>query len=236
MDATTSISGAADGATPLSQHFHTFALQMRIRSFENKLARHNPAASLSKTAKSLEHPKMSPDLPNQCSQVFEDPSFSAWGLIGRHHGVVRKAAERMETIDVGDERIAEGGKDEVEAVEPGLYPLSPLERLPDEVLMQILKYLDNESLYRLSQTTPIFLGLSFDPAFECRPDWRAFRHTVDCLGGGPKKRISEALAVRRRTANTAQKPTGRQTEKTGGLDDEGETMMSFMAREFGIRD
>ncbi|KAI0392329.1 hypothetical protein F5Y17DRAFT_477772, partial [Xylariaceae sp. FL0594] len=62
--------------------------------------------------------------------------------------------------------------------------LSPLERLLEEILLLIMSCLDYESLYRLSETSELFLRLSFDDVFESDAAWRAFRHTVDRLRGG----------------------------------------------------
>ncbi|KAI0014215.1 hypothetical protein F4779DRAFT_212218 [Xylariaceae sp. FL0662B] len=248
MDATMSISGESSAATPLSQLFRAHALRLATRSLAYTMARPrseterirkmttapaHPAAVPSKTTNTPQAPEnleRRPHFLDHHQQVFGESNASAWGFISQHRDAVQKAAQRIAAVEVGEEQIG----DEAEGEDPEQYRLSPLERLPDEILMQIMKHLDNESLYRLSQATPFFLDLSFDPAFESRPDWRAFRHTVDGLGDGPRKRVSEALTIRPRIEDAVQRPAEKSTGKVAGEPDEGETMISFMAREFGL--
>jgi hypothetical protein len=67
--------------------------------------------------------------------------------------------------------------------------LSHLEKLPQEIKLQIMRFLDHFSLYRLTQAYEVFHVLAFDNIFEDDPYWRTLRHTVDCLGDGPENRV-----------------------------------------------
>lgn len=67
--------------------------------------------------------------------------------------------------------------------------LTPLERLPQEIKLHIMRFLDHFSLFRLTQAYGVFHVLAFDNIFEDDPYWRTLRHTVDCLEGGPENRV-----------------------------------------------
>jgi serine/threonine protein kinase len=179
---------------------------------------------------------------------LEASQASAWGSIRQHHDNVETAASRLSTI-----RFEE---------EPSIDPdsshhhiLSALERLPEEVLLAVMEYLDYESLYRLSQTTGYFLRLSFDSVFESDSAWRVFRHTVDGLSDGPRKRVLDGIKCRMSTPSMPYKsqvlraPEPIHRIGSGGIlrathqhlserdeknvtehEEEGETMLEFMAK------
>ncbi|KAI1344135.1 hypothetical protein F5Y15DRAFT_410986 [Xylariaceae sp. FL0016] len=178
---------------------------------------------------------------------FDESRTRAWGLVRRHHGVVADAAKKLKTLEaqcVEEER------------HPSQHRLSALERLPDEILVHVMVLLDNESLYRLSQTTAKFLRLSFDKEFEASGDWRAFRHTVDALSIGPKRRILDGMRAANRCPVIGNSTWGSQDGTKSLLasdlrqqrdhieccdvivggervqDDEGESMISFMSKRF----
>ncbi|KAI0593936.1 hypothetical protein F4775DRAFT_575857 [Biscogniauxia sp. FL1348] len=190
------------------------------------------------------------------SQVFQRSIRRTWGLIRSFHGDVEWAAIRINTINT---KSGLGRQEGVEATLSPYHPLSRLERLPEEIQMHIMKCLDHENLYRLSQTTSHFLKLSFDSAFEADPSWRAFRHTVDGLGEGPRRRILEGASVREATwvildldeqepassqlpsfqdqrggndLGEQSFPEKRRVITLDGSDDEAETMHSFMAKQY----
>ncbi|KAI1822974.1 hypothetical protein F4861DRAFT_356601 [Xylaria intraflava] len=119
---------------------------------------------------------------SQGSSALEENQAQAWRSVRENKNQIEKAARRLQTIDVEPEPDA-----------PSPQLLSPLERLPEELLILIMQCLDHESLYRLSQTTAHFLRLSFDNVFEMDAAWRAFRHTVDLLNDGPHKRLQNGL-------------------------------------------
>ncbi|KAI0018954.1 hypothetical protein F4780DRAFT_780831 [Xylariomycetidae sp. FL0641] len=128
----------------------------------------------------------------------------SWLFVNVQRQVIARAASRMLAMESGiasREAAAEEAQEEEEEEEEekeatqARRRLSEIERLPEEIQVQIMKTLDHESLYRLSQTTAHFLRLSFDPAFEAEPAWRAFRHTVDGLGKGPRERMRQVPAT-----------------------------------------
>jgi len=120
---------------------------------------------------------------------------SAWASIRQHQDEVAKAASRLETLTLAPtEHESDLTTPATAAV--AARPLSALERLPEEILLEIMKGLDHESLYRFSQTTGYFLRLSFDEVFESDGAWRTFRHTVDYLnGGGAGKRVQHGIGA-----------------------------------------
>lgn len=61
--------------------------------------------------------------------------------------------------------------------EPRYRKLSTLERLPDELLLKIMKYVDRFDLYCLTQASDHLFRLSLDNTFEDIPAWRTLRHT-----------------------------------------------------------
>ncbi|KAI1505576.1 hypothetical protein F5X99DRAFT_368512 [Biscogniauxia marginata] len=186
---------------------------------------------------------------------FERSNLRTWDLIRRNREEVERAAASITTVRTETEACDD---DDAEANLPR-YPLSRLERLPEELQIYIMKYLDYDSLYRLSQTTSHFLKLSFDATFEADPSWRAFRHTADGLGDGPRRRILDGSGTRGpgststesheqrvpsrpspcfRDHNAGVTNLGEQSssekQHTAVLyesDDEGETMLSFMTRQ-----
>ncbi|CAJ2506329.1 Uu.00g004590.m01.CDS01 [Anthostomella pinea] len=197
---------------------------------------------------------------------FAESQARAWAIIRRHHVAIGKAAERMIAINFSGEPQRQPPHDvgaaskemKTEIVQPPRSPLSRLESLPEEIHMQIMRLLDHESLYRLSQTTGQFLRLSFDSAFEADAGWRAFRHTADCLGDGPRRRIVDGTGQAQGTAAEVKgadysgldscPERWRRNEDAVGFDgegskpksglvrsdedgDEGETMLEFMARQ-----
>ncbi|KAI0460518.1 hypothetical protein F5B21DRAFT_519243 [Xylaria acuta] len=112
---------------------------------------------------------------------FETSQTEAWRSIRQRQRQVVDAASRLKAISI-EARAPESNPSHSR-------PLSSFERLPEEVLIAIMVYLDYESLYHLSQITGYFLRLSFDNTFELDPSWRTFRHTVDSLGNGPRRRV-----------------------------------------------
>ncbi|KAI0486797.1 hypothetical protein F4859DRAFT_314023 [Xylaria cf. heliscus] len=123
---------------------------------------------------------------------LETSQAEAWRSIRQSQRQVEDAAGRLKSISI-EAHVP---------LEPNYShsrPLSSFERLPEEVLITIMAYLEYESLYRLSQTTGYFLRLSFDITFESDPSWRTFRHTVDSLGNGPKRRVLDWASRERRT-------------------------------------
>ncbi|KAI8952386.1 hypothetical protein F4801DRAFT_229422 [Xylaria longipes] len=125
---------------------------------------------------------MSNDFLDPGQRRFEASQAEAWRNIRQHQRQVEDAASRLKAISIEAQAP-------LESKPPHSRPLSLFERLPEEVLIAIMEYLDYESLYRLSQTTRYFLRLSFDIAFESDPSWRTFRHTVDSLSNGPRRRV-----------------------------------------------
>ncbi|KAI0540826.1 hypothetical protein GGR58DRAFT_89186 [Xylaria digitata] len=129
--------------------------------------------------------------------------------------------------------------------------MSALQKLPEEILITIMGYLDYESLYRLSQTSCGFLRLSFDNVFESDPSWRTFRYAVDGLSNGPRRRVMDGTKFPPRAPVTAQEllppqprpelsgklgSAQKYAEEGGAASDigdefEGETIVEFMARE-----
>lgn len=160
----------------------------------------------------------------------------AWKSVREHHHQIEKAASRLKAIDIKTQEQPEESSSEP-------HPLSALERLPEEILITIMEYLDYESLYRLSQTTGYFLRLSFDIVFEFDASWRTFRHTVDRLSNGPKRRVLDGAQSSRHTpafilepqSDDKSEPTIQPSEAGGATfdtndEDEGEIMLEFMAR------
>ncbi|KAI0191191.1 hypothetical protein EV127DRAFT_480561 [Xylaria flabelliformis] len=119
----------------------------------------------------------SPELGQNC---FETSQADAWRNIRHSQRRVEDAASRLAAISIEIQAPLESNTSHTR-------PLSSLERLPQEVLIAIMGYLDHESLYHLSQTTGYFLRLSFDSAFELDASWRTFRHTVDSLSNEPRR-------------------------------------------------
>ncbi|KAI1434880.1 hypothetical protein GGR50DRAFT_659884 [Xylaria sp. CBS 124048] len=58
---------------------------------------------------------------------------------------------------------------------------TPLERLPDQILVIIMKKLDHVSLYRLSKTTPHFLRLTYHSALNEDVCWQVVRRCFASL-------------------------------------------------------
>ncbi|RWA12164.1 hypothetical protein EKO27_g2943 [Xylaria grammica] len=169
-------------------------------------------------------------------------TFQAWRSVREHYNQIKKAASQLEAITMKAHASFETSPSRTP-------PLSALERLPEETLIAIMEYLDYESLYRLSQMTGYFLRLSFDGVFEKDPSWRIFRYTIDGLGNGPGRtgldRTQELLPPRHEPVSAFQPETG---DKSGSIlqisrdnsaasdienGDGGETMLDFMAREYG---
>ncbi|KAI0549451.1 hypothetical protein F4679DRAFT_271934 [Xylaria curta] len=119
--------------------------------------------------------KKNPELGQSCSDTSQ---ADAWRSIRQSQRQVEDAASRLTAISIEMQAPLESNTSHSR-------PLSSLEKLPQEVLIAIMEYLDYESLYHLSQTTRYFLRLSFDGAFELDASWRTFRHTVDSLSNGP---------------------------------------------------
>ncbi|KAI0976124.1 hypothetical protein F4678DRAFT_482369 [Xylaria arbuscula] len=159
----------------------------------------------------------------------------AWRSIRDHHYQIEEAATRL--------NAAVTKTPEQPEEEP--HPSSAIESLPEEVLVAIMEYLDYGSLYRLSQTTGYFLRLSFDIIFELDASWRTFRHTVDRLSDGPKRRVLDGAQLSRDALALILAPGMDDTselvkdlsETSGAVsfevedEGEGETMLEFMARE-----
>ncbi|KAI8628716.1 hypothetical protein F5Y19DRAFT_112061 [Xylariaceae sp. FL1651] len=194
----------------------------------------------------------SPNMSNTTLLEREQTSFEAsqtqvWSSIRQRHTEVETAASRIKTINTEPQPAADASH---------LRALSPLEWLPEEILVSIMERLDHESLYRLSQTTGHFLRLSFDSVFETDPAWRAFRHTVDGLSDGPSRRILDGIKCEIKNSTSSQDSKSRRAslppygaepgkisdniQKASEKDDaefgadsgyeEGETMLEFMAR------
>ncbi|KAH9899117.1 hypothetical protein F4778DRAFT_186531 [Xylariomycetidae sp. FL2044] len=185
----------------------------------------------------------------------------AWNVIREQHELIIRTAESMEAarekefqLNLAKLQLEEATKGQKDAVSLAQQQqrLSPVETLPEEIQIQILKYLDYASLYRVSQTTAHFLRLSFDGTLEADPEWRAFRHTVDGLGDGPRKRV--ALSNHKGEATKEYPvfnpvPKARLQNKSGtqisnrsvvqllvdDSEDEGETMLEYMRRTGGRR-
>ncbi|KAI1155014.1 hypothetical protein F4825DRAFT_108542 [Nemania diffusa] len=140
-------------------------------------------------------------------QSFGSSQTQAWGSIREHRHEVEKAASRLGAVSME-------AQPSPEPTPINSRPSSALERLPDEVLIAIMGYLDHESLYRLSQTTGDFLRLSFDSVFEQDPSWKTFRYTVDQyfhdqdketeLRSGPRRRVLDWARWRARNPVVAQ--------------------------------
>ncbi|KAI1484801.1 hypothetical protein F5X96DRAFT_662804 [Biscogniauxia mediterranea] len=190
------------------------------------------------------------------SEAFQRSIQRTWELIRSFRGDVEWAATHIDTINP---KSGSGSQEDVEATPSHYHPLSRFERLPEEIHMHIMECLDHENLYRLSQTTAHFLKLSFDSTFEADPSWRAFRHTVDGLGEGPRRRILEGASVREagrvildspeqeepssllpssydqgdgNYLSEQNSPEKRRVVTLDGSDDEAETMHSFMAKQY----
>ncbi|KAI3337195.1 hypothetical protein HD806DRAFT_475946 [Xylariaceae sp. AK1471] len=208
-----------------------------------------PAASLRQSFNTLLLRMRDYTKPSKMSATFieqeEASQASAWGSIRQHHNEIETAASRLNTIKI----------EAAETDSSHHYALSALELFPEEVLLAIMKYLDYESLYCLSQTTGYFLRLSFDSVFESDPAWRAFRHTVDGLSDGPSRRVLDGIKCQARTAAMSQEspvlsgparihetessgtskpiqqPSREASAKLSTKDEqEAETMLEFMAR------
>ncbi|KAK6066118.1 hypothetical protein SCUP515_10865 [Seiridium cupressi] len=67
--------------------------------------------------------------------------------------------------------------------------LTQLEKLPQELQLQIMKDLDSFSLYQLTRAYEIFHRLAFDNEFENDSDWRTARHVLDTYGTGSASRV-----------------------------------------------
>ncbi|TGJ78658.1 hypothetical protein E0Z10_g10102 [Xylaria hypoxylon] len=177
-------------------------------------------------------------------------TFQAWRSVREHHHQINKAASRLNSIKIKTQEFLEASSSQA-------HELSALEGLPEEILIAVMEYLDYESLYRLSQTTGYFLRLSFDSVFESDPSWRTFRHTIDGLSNGPRRRVldrtkcqprapvlSQELLLPRHGPASAFEPKScskpvsvhHPSEENGITsdiedEDEGETMLEFMTRE-----
>ncbi|KAI0437179.1 hypothetical protein F4803DRAFT_172888 [Xylaria telfairii] len=138
---------------------------------------------------------MNPSFLEPRQRRLETSQTEAWRSIRQSRCQVEDAASRLKAISI--EAMAP-----LESKSPRSRPLSSLEKLPEEILIAIMEYLDYESLYRLSQTTGYFLRLSFDSTFESDPTWRTFRHTVDLLGNGPKGRVLDWVRREPQSHNT----------------------------------
>ncbi|KAI1268370.1 hypothetical protein F5Y18DRAFT_441124 [Xylariaceae sp. FL1019] len=113
------------------------------------------------------------DLPSPEQRHFEASTLSAWSSIRENCSEIEKAASRLAALTIQPEPEPE----RVTALAP-LKEATTLERLPEEILIHIMKYLDHESLYLLTRTKGHFLRISFDGVFESDASWRTFRHTV----------------------------------------------------------
>ncbi|KAI1421687.1 hypothetical protein F5Y12DRAFT_689337 [Xylaria sp. FL1777] len=180
--------------------------------------------------------------PSKMSTYSHEPkeesleAFQAWGSVREHRNQIEKAAKRLKTVETK-------ANEQPEASSAQPHPLSAIEKLPEEVLISIMEYLDYESLYRLSQTTGHFLRLSFDIVFELDSSWRTFRHTVDRLSYGPQGRVFDAARPSQNSPavildhglDVKPEPIKQPSKESGAIFDtddggEGETMLEFMAR------
>ncbi|RYC60417.1 hypothetical protein CHU98_g5772 [Xylaria longipes] len=172
---------AVSGRIPIvfnSIQLHTHKTEERRNANSVKLR----SAYILPANNTRENINMSNDFLDPGQRRFEASQAEAWRNIRQHQRQVEDAASRLKAISIEAQAP-------LESKPPHSRPLSLFERLPEEVLIAIMEYLDYESLYRLSQTTRYFLRLSFDIAFESDPSWRTFRHTVDSLSNGPRRRV-----------------------------------------------
>ncbi|KAJ8125753.1 hypothetical protein O1611_g7884 [Lasiodiplodia mahajangana] len=193
---------------------------------------------------------MSTDFVGPEQRSFVASQAQAWGNIRERWREVGKTAIRLTRVSLRTQPPQEPDP-------PNPRNLSALERLPEEVLIAIMQCLDHESLYRFSQTTGYFLRLSFDSVFELDPAWRTFRYTIDQyfherereagLRSGPRRRVLDWEKWRARNPNPAPLISSSKPESSGepdlvqrppepasatrdaGDEDEGETMLDFMA-------
>ncbi|KAF2970950.1 hypothetical protein GQX73_g2534 [Xylaria multiplex] len=162
----------------------------------------------------------------------------AWRGVREHHHQIIEAASRLEAIRIRTLASPEESSSHA-------HSLSALQRLPEEVLVTIMGYLDYESLYRLSQTSSGFLRLSFDSVFESDPSWRTFRHAIDGLSNGPRRRVlgkakcpprtpvmaQELLPPQPKPESNSESGSAQKYAEESGATSEGETIVEFMARE-----
>ncbi|KAH8668583.1 hypothetical protein BX600DRAFT_460305 [Xylariales sp. PMI_506] len=114
------------------------------------------------------------------AQEWHIPSTQWWQEIEQQAPDLMALARSMDTVP--------SVRDEPVHVLVTRHP-TRLETLPQEILLKIMQNLDHYSLYRLTQAYDIFYKLSFDNVFEKDAQWRTLRHTADCLGDGPSRRV-----------------------------------------------
>jgi hypothetical protein len=111
------------------------------------------------------------------------PPPNPWTLVAQNAEQLTEVAR-----DMVKRKSGPAESDNSQKVEGG-REVTRLESLPQEIQLQIMRFLDHFSLYRLTQAYRIFHALAFDNIFESDPYWRTLRHTVDCMGDGPQNRV-----------------------------------------------
>ncbi|KAI0166154.1 hypothetical protein GGR57DRAFT_13470 [Xylariaceae sp. FL1272] len=137
------------------------------------------------------HAQRYEDLPPPEQEQFESSTLSAWSSIRKNRSEIENAANRLASLTIQPEPEPKPA-----SVLSQLAKASMLERLPEEILISIMTYLDHPSLYLLTQTHDRFLRMSFDRVFESDANWRTFRHTELEHGfGNPRPYMVSGRAV-----------------------------------------